>query len=76
MLAIVTVLCSAQMPQEAAGRRKTWQLCGISPGFLRRFGAGKDKIALADQPELLHIVAARYCDLRLRSRRPSWAFPP
>jgi hypothetical protein len=23
-----------------------------------------------------HIVAARYRDLRLRSRRPSWAFPP
>jgi hypothetical protein len=35
-----------------------------------------DHSALAYKVRFQHIAAARYRDLRLRGRRPSWAFPP
>jgi hypothetical protein len=67
--------------------RRTYAEGGSSPVTLRAIMTDFSSISaafvwndytlcIADKAEFLHIVAARYCDLRLQGRRPSWAFPP
>jgi hypothetical protein len=49
-----------------------WEICRLSAGKI----FANCKLWLADKRTFRHIAAARYRDLRLRGRRPSWAFPP
>jgi hypothetical protein len=69
-------LCALHKRSHSHARKLRAMILLYFPSILLAESLAKYVLALADRGGFQHIAAARYRDLRLRGRRPSWAFPP